>query len=57
MLAFSLGCYDLIVLDYRVAPLNGLALIQKLRALARLAKVILAGAWATVRLAVNTYGP
>ena len=47
LLAFKPGYYDLILLDYRMAPLDGLALIQKIRALDRLAKAILVTAWET----------
>jgi DNA-binding response OmpR family regulator len=41
LLAFKPGYYDLIVLEYRMVPLDGLAFIQKIRALDRLAKAIL----------------
>ena len=47
LLAFKPGYYDLILLDYRMAPLDGLALIQKIRALDRLTKAILVTAWET----------
>jgi CheY-like chemotaxis protein len=47
LLAFKPDYYDLILLDYRMAPLDGLALIQKIRALDRLAKAILVTAWET----------
>ena len=33
LLAFKPAYYDLIILDYRMAPLDGLALIQKIRAI------------------------
>ena len=43
--AFKPGYYDLIILDYRMAGLNGLGLVQKIRALDSLAKAILVTAW------------
>jgi CheY-like chemotaxis protein len=47
LLAFKPGYYDLIVLDYRMAPLDGLGLIQKVTVLDGLAKAILVTAWET----------
>ena len=47
LLAFKPGYYDLILLDYRMAPLDGLALIQKIRAIDGSAKSILVTAWET----------
>ena len=38
--AFKPGYYDLILLDYRMAPLDGLALIQKIRAIDGSAKSV-----------------
>ena len=43
--AFKPGYYDLIILDYRMAGLNGLGFIQKIRTLDRLARAILVTAW------------
>jgi CheY-like chemotaxis protein len=45
LLAFEPRYYDLIVLDYRMAGLNGFEFIQKIRALDRSAKAILVTAW------------
>ena len=43
--AFKPGYYDLIILDYRMAGLNGLGFIQKIRTLDKMAKAILITAW------------
>jgi DNA-binding NtrC family response regulator len=42
---FKPGYYDLILLDYRMEGLNGLALIQKIRKLDPFVKAILVTAW------------
>ena len=38
---FKAGCYDLMIVDYRMAGLNGLEFFQKVRALDKSAKAIL----------------
>ena len=43
--AFKSGYYDLIILDYRMAGLNGLEFIQNVRKIDKLAKAILVTAW------------
>ena len=43
--AFKPGYYDLIILDYRMAGLNGLGFIEKIRTLDKMAKAILVTAW------------
>lgn len=43
--AYKPGHYDLIILDYRMDGLNGLAFIQKVRKVDPLAKAILITAW------------
>jgi CheY-like chemotaxis protein len=43
--AYKPGYYDLIVIDYRMAGLNGLAFIRKIRAIDKSAKAILVTAW------------
>jgi DNA-binding NtrC family response regulator len=42
---FKPGYYDLILLDYRMEGLNGLALVQKIRKLDPFVKAILVTAW------------
>jgi CheY-like chemotaxis protein len=43
--AFKLGYYDLIILDYRMAGLNGLEFILNVRKVDRLVKALLLTAW------------
>ena len=43
--AFKSGYYDLIILDYRMAELNGLEFILNVRKVDRLVKAILITAW------------
>jgi CheY-like chemotaxis protein len=43
--AFKPGYYDLIILDYRMAGLDGLGFIQNVRKVDRVAKAILITAW------------
>jgi len=43
--AFQSGYYDLIILDYRMAGLNGLEFIQNVRKIDKLSKAILITAW------------
>jgi CheY-like chemotaxis protein len=43
--AFKPQYYDLIIVDYRMADIDGLAFIQEIRKLDRLAKAILITAW------------
>ena len=45
MSAFKPGYYDLIVLDYRMAGLNGLEFIQNVRKIDKLSRAILITAW------------
>jgi len=43
--AFQSGYYDLIILDYRMAGLNGIEFIQNVRKIDTLSKAILITAW------------
>jgi CheY-like chemotaxis protein len=43
--AFKSGYYDLIILDYRMAGLDGLGFIQNVRKVDRLVKALLLTAW------------
>jgi two-component system, OmpR family, response regulator ChvI len=53
--AFMPSHYDLIILDYRMAGLNGLGFIQEIRKLDNSAKAILLTAWLSLGDEVKKY--